>query len=41
MGLSSVTVRRYLTFLVGRGEAVSRFNYDTGVRTSLLYQLSQ
>ena len=41
VGLSSVTVRRYLTYLVGRGEAVSRINYDTGGRPSLLYRLSQ
>ena len=41
VGLSSVTVRRYLTYLVGRGEAVSRINYDTGGRPSLLYHLSQ
>ena len=38
-GLSSVTVRRYLTYLVGRGEASSRMNYDTGGRPSLLYAL--
>ena len=41
VGLSSVTVRRYLTYLVGRGEATSRINYDTGGRPSLLYRLSQ
>ena len=40
VGLSSVTVRRYLTYLVGRGEAVSTINYDTGGRPSLLYRLS-
>ena len=40
VGLSSVTVRRYLTYLVGRGEATSRINYDTGGRPSLLYHLS-
>ena len=39
VGLSSVTVRRYLTYLVGRGEATSRINYDTGGRPSLLYYL--
>ena len=41
VGLSSVTVRRYLTYLVGQGEAASRINYDTGGRPSLLYRLSQ
>lgn len=40
VGLSSVTVRRYLTYLVGREEATSRLNYDTGGRPSLLYRLS-
>ena len=39
-GLSSVTVRRYLTYLVARSEAVSTMNYDTGGRPSLLYRLS-
>lgn len=29
-GLSSVTVRRYLTYLTQQGEVVSRVNYDTG-----------
>ena len=38
-GLSSVTVRRYLTYLVSRGEASSAINYDTGGRPSLLYRL--
>ena len=38
LGLSSVTVRRYLAYLVGRGEAQSAINYDTGGRPSLLYR---
>ena len=38
-GLSSVTVRRYLTYLTQQGEVVSRVNYDTGGRPSLLYYL--
>lgn len=38
-GLSSVTVRRYLTYLTQQGEVVSRVNYDTGGRPSLLYRL--
>lgn len=38
-GLSSVTVRRYLTYLTQQGEVVSRVNYDTGGRPSLLYHL--
>ena len=36
-GLSAVTVRRYLHYLVERGEADSRINYDTGGRPSVLY----
>lgn len=36
-GLSTVTVRRYLTYLVQHGEARSRVNYDTGGRPSMLY----
>ena len=35
-GLSAVTVRRYMNFLVERGEAESRINYDTGGRPSVL-----
>ena len=37
-GLSSVTVRRYLAYLISRGEAASSINYDTGGRPSLLYR---
>lgn len=36
-GLSCVTVRRYMAYLLEQGEAVSRVNYDTGGRPSLLY----
>lgn len=36
-GFSTVTVRRYLTYLVEQGEAVSLVNYDTGGRPSMLY----
>ena len=36
-GLSAVTVRRYMNFLLERGEAESRINYDTGGRPSILY----
>lgn len=36
-GLSSVTVRRYMTYLLQRGEVSSQVNYDTGGRPSLLY----
>lgn len=37
-GFSTVTVRRYLTFLVDQGEAVSQVNYDTGGRPCMLYR---
>ena len=36
-GLSAVTVRRYLSYLVDEGEAVSQMNYDTGGRPCMLY----
>ena len=36
-GLSAVTVRRYMNYLVERGEVESRINYDTGGRPSVLY----
>lgn len=36
-GFSTVTVRRYLTYLVEQGEAVSHVNYDTGGRPCMLY----
>lgn len=38
-GFSTVTVRRYLTYLVDQGEAVSLVNYDTGGRPCMLYRL--
>ena len=38
-GLSVVTVRRYMNYLVDQGEAVSRINYDTGGRPCALYVL--
>lgn len=39
-GLSVVTVRRYVNYLVERGEASSTVNYDTGGRPCRLYRLS-
>ena len=36
--LSVVTVRRYVNYLVERGEAVSTVNYDTGGRPCRLYR---
>ena len=38
-GLSVVTVRRYMNYLVEQGAAGSRINYDTGGRPSALYFL--
>ena len=38
-GLSVVTVRRYMNYLVEQEEAESRINYDTGGRPSALYFL--
>ena len=37
-GLSVVTVRRYVNYLVERGEAGSTVNYDTGGRPCRLYR---
>lgn len=37
-GFSTVTVRRYLTYLVDQGEAASVVNYDTGGRPCMLYR---
>ena len=37
-GLSVVTVRRYVNYLVEQGDAVSAVNYDTGGRPCRLYR---
>ena len=37
-GLSAVTVRHYVNYLVEQGEAESTVNYDTGGRPSRLYR---
>ena len=37
-GLSAVTVRRYLNYLLDIHEAESRVNYDTGGRPAVLYK---
>ena len=39
VGLSVVTVRRYVNYLVERGEASSTVNYDTGGRPCRLYRM--
>ena len=38
VGLSSVTIRRYMNFLVGSGEVEESINYETGGRPSMLYR---
>lgn len=40
-GLSVVTVRRYVNYLVEHGEAASTVNYDTGGRPCRLYHATQ
>ena len=37
-GLSSVTVRRYMNYLVECGRVVENINYETGGRPSMLYR---
>ena len=39
VGLSSVTIRRYMNFLVGSGEIEESINYETGGRPSMLYRI--
>lgn len=37
-GLSKVTVRRYLNYLIGRSEAESQVDYSTGGRPRVEYR---
>jgi len=37
-GLSKITVRRYMNYLIENGEAVSRVDYSTGGRPRVEYQ---
>ena len=37
-GLSAVTVRHYVNYLVEQGEIISTVNYDTGGRPCRLYR---
>ena len=39
-GLTSVTVRRYMTYLTELGIAESEMNYDTGGRPSVVYRIT-
>lgn len=38
VGLSRVTVRRYMNFLLDKGTILGRMNYETGGRPSMLYK---
>jgi len=38
IGLSRVTVRRYMNHLINRGTLTGRMNYETGGRPSMLYK---
>lgn len=38
-GLSRVTIRRYMNFLIEENEVVSMIDYSTGGRPSILYQI--
>ena len=38
VGLSSVTVRHYMSYLVEKGEVNGEINYETGGRPSMLYR---
>ncbi len=38
VGLSSVTVRHYMSFLMERGTVTGEINYETGGRPSMLYR---
>lgn len=39
-GLSRVTIRRYMNFLIEENEVVSMIDYSTGGRPSILYQIN-
>lgn len=38
IGLSRVTIRRYMNYLLEKGSIVGRMNYETGGRPSMLYR---
>ena len=40
-GLTSVTVRRYMNYLVESGKAQGEINYETGVRPCMLYRVDE
>lgn len=41
VGLSAVTVRRYMNHLVKTGRVLGEMNYETGGRPSMLYKLAE
>lgn len=41
IGLTSVTVRRYMAYLSETGFAVSKMNYETGGRPGIIYKFSE
>ena len=40
IGLTSVTVRRYMNYLVETGKVISEMNYETGGRPCMLYKIT-
>lgn len=40
-GLSRVTIRRYMNFLIEENEVISMIDYSTGGRPSILYQINR
>lgn len=40
VGLTSVTVRRYMNYLVENGTVIGEMNYETGGRPCMLYKIS-
>lgn len=40
-GLTSVTVRRYMNYLVESGKAIGEINYETGGRPCMLYKAAE
>ena len=41
VGLSRVTVRRYMNFLLEKGEISGNMNYETGGRPCMLYKVNK
>ena len=39
IGLTNVTVRRYMNYLAESGKAVAEMNYDTGGRPCMKYKI--